>query len=66
VFLSAQEQAGRLALWVLLDTTLSVEPTPVIVVGTGIPIPMGFLDGFRYLCTAQIAPYVWHVWVPNA
>lgn len=51
-------QAGVLCVWILVDTTLPIGAFPISVVGTGHPIGD---DGIYYIGSAQMPPFVWHV-----
>lgn len=55
--LSVEAQNGRLCLWALVDPAKPLETREFRVIGTGFPIP----PDHEYVGTAQITPFVWHL-----
>ena len=56
------EQNGQLTLWALVDENEEQkEQRAVLVYGTGHPIIFG--PAHRHVGTAQVGPFVWHVFV---
>ncbi len=56
--LSVQGQGDQLVLWAIVDPSLNVEPRLLSIYGTGNPFQS---DHARYIGTAQVNAFVWHV-----
>ncbi len=56
--LSVQGQADQLVLWAIVDPSRNVEPRLFSIYGTG---NLFQSDNARYIGTAQVNSYVWHV-----
>lgn len=60
--LHVHEQGGEIMLWAEVDPGATIVCLPVWVVGTGgLSVP----TAARYVGTAHVAPFVWHVYVPE-
>ena len=55
--LHVDNQQDHLCLWATVDTDLPKQPRSFIILGTGHVIP----PDARYVGTAQVDPFVWHV-----
>ena len=56
--LHAGEQGGNLCVWAMVDPTREAVTRRFRVCGTGNPCPD---DASRYVGTATVGPFVWHV-----
>jgi len=58
---SFQAQAEQLCVWALIDTEQEdIVQETFCIIGTGLRIPS---DATKYVGTAQIPPYVWHLFI---
>lgn len=62
-FLSVDNQRGQLCLWALVAEAAELEERTIAVIGTGNPIPPG--RSYRFLGTAVIETFAWHVFEFN-
>jgi hypothetical protein len=63
--LAVQMQGEHLCLWSMVDTDLRIEHHPVIIVGTGNPIPEE-AKGCPYIGSVQERSFVWHVFAAQS
>lgn len=59
---SVAGQDGKVCLWIEIDTELKETKHIFRVFGTGHKIPLGW----DYIGTAQVFPFVWHVYELNS
>jgi hypothetical protein len=65
-WLSAQMQNGRLCVWATVDPNQPDESHLIRIIGTGNPFPAAAQSGMVFVGTVQDAPFVWHVFAPEA
>lgn len=65
--LSVQVQDDQICFWVILkdEAYAKYEEKQFLIVGTGTAMPTD-MQGWQYIATVQIRPFVWHVFVFNA
>jgi hypothetical protein len=61
VGVQANAMNNVLCLWALVDQTIPTSPRHFDIFGTGHEIPPADAGGRRYIGTAQMGQYVWHV-----
>jgi hypothetical protein len=59
--LSVANQDGALRLWAKVDADKERESRYIEVIGTGNPIPQDMGVDRRFIGTAMLSPFVWHV-----
>jgi len=59
--LSVANQNGTLCMWVRVDADNDRETRHIEIIGTGNPIPQDMGVDRRFIGTAVINPFVWHV-----
>jgi hypothetical protein len=59
--LSVANQNGELCMWAKVDADQTIEARYIEIIGTGNPIPQDMGVDRRFIGTALINPFVWHV-----
>ena len=59
--LSVANQNGTLCLWAKVDADKERETRHIEIIGTGNPIPQDMGVDRRFIGTAVVNPFVWHV-----
>lgn len=59
--LSVANQNGSLCLWAMVDPSKGSQPRYIEIFGTGNPIPTDMGVDRKFLGTAVVNPFVWHV-----
>lgn len=59
--LSVANQSGTLCLWAMVNPSMEPENRCIEVVGTGNSVPEDVEVSSKYIGTALVDPFVWHV-----
>jgi len=59
--LSVANQNGALCLWAIVDASKPRETRHIEIIGTGNPVPTDMGVDRKFIGTAVINPFVWHV-----
>lgn len=59
--LSVANQNGALCLWAMVHPEHPKEERSIEIIGTGNPIPVGMGVDRKFIGTAVVNPFVWHV-----
>lgn len=59
--LSVANQRGVLCLWAMVDPLKEKRPRYIEIVGTGNPMPVDMGVDRKFIGTAVVDPFVWHV-----
>lgn len=62
-FIAAGCQDGKLVVWAEVNTSHMKHAVPILIVGTGNPMPQAVV---RHIGTVQMPPFVWHVYEGKA